>query len=375
MRIALYANPILDRGVGVGVYVTELAKHLPRVAPDAEFLLFYNSFRRGSLAGPALEEFAKPPNVRVQLNLGLKRAIAKAWKFGFPPVEAFTGPLDVYHGTNCFAAPTRAARRVVTIHDMTPVLFPEWHTDEVRRYAPELRRTLHRNDLILTISESTRRDLERLFRIPPERVRVIPLAAAPAFTRPQDSIIAETRLRYGLNRPYLLHTGTLEPRKNIVRLLEAFAQVTEDHDLVLVGTKGWLNQDIHATITRLGLQTRVQLTGYVPAEDLPAIYAGAEVFLYPSLYEGFGLPPLEAMACGAPVITSDEASLPEVVGDAAVLVTPRSVESIAEALRRVLESRNLQADLRERGLARARQFSWERTARETYEAYREVAEA
>lgn len=372
MRIALYANPILDRGVGVSTYCTELARHLPQVAPNDDFVLFYNSFKRANEAGPALHALAKAPNLHVQLNLGLKRAIAKAWRWGFPPVESFTGPLDVYHGTNCFSAPTRHARRVVTIHDLTPLLFPQWHTREVRGYANELRRTIHQQDLILTISDATKQDLERCLEVPASRIRVIPLAAAEMFRPPTPEEIRGVRTRLGLQRPYVLHTGTLEPRKNLVRLLEAFSRTTDDHDLVLVGTKGWLSEDIHASIERLKLSERVRITGYVDSADLPAVYAGADVFCYPSMYEGFGLPPLEAMACGTPVITSQVSSLPEVVGDAALLIDPHDVESLSESLNRLLSDQALQKELRQRGLARAKRFSWERTARETASAYREV---
>ncbi len=374
MRVALYANPVLDHGVGVGTYCTELARHLPLVAPNHEFVLFYNSFKRAKEAGPILNALAPSPNVRVQLNTGFNRAIAKAWRFGFPPIEAFTGSLDVYHGTNCFSAPTRKARRIVTVHDLTPLLFPQWHTREVRNYASELRRTIHQQDLIITISEATRRDLERCLGVPPDRVRVIPLAAAGHFRPPTSATLPEVLERLGIHRPYVLHTGTLEPRKNLVRLLAAFAQATDDHDLVLVGTRGWLSSEIHSAIERLNLGDRVKITGYIAPEDLPAVYAGAAVFCYPSLYEGFGLPPLEAMACGTPVITSGISSLPEVVGDAAILIDPNEEETITDALSRVLSDRTLQQDLRQRGLARAATFDWARTARETVAAYQEACD-
>lgn len=374
MRIALYANPLLDRGVGVGVYTTELVRHLPRVAPQDEFLLFYNSFRRAGDAATTLGELSAPDNVQVVLNTGLKRAIAKAWRFDWPPIEAFTGPLDVYHGTNCFSAPARRARRVVTIHDLTPLLFPEWHNAEVRRYGPELRRTLRDQDLILAVSEATKRDMERHLAIPSERIRVVPLAAAERFVVPSKDHVERTLERHGIRRPYVLHTGTFEPRKNHVRLFEAFAQLPKDPELVLVGTKGWLNQEVFGAIRRLGLQDRVRILGYVPDDELPALYGGATMFVYPSLYEGFGLPPLEAMACGVPVLTSDVASLPEVVGDAALLVDPYSVEELAEGMRRLWDDGALRSDLSRRGLERARGFSWERTARETHQAYREAVD-
>ncbi len=372
MRVALYANPILDRGVGVGTYCSELARHLPKVAPDDTFILFYNSFKRGREAVRVLREFAHGPNVEVQLNLGLKRALAKAWRFGFPPVETFTGSLDVYHGTNCFSAPTRNARKVVTVHDLTPILFPQWHTREVQGYAAELRRTILQQDLVIVDSEATRQDLERCLGVPLERIRVIPLAAASHFQPVSETVIQEVLARHAIKRPYVLHTGTLEPRKNLVRLLEAFARATSDHDLVLVGTKGWLSKDVHETINRLHLEDRVHITGYVPTPDLPAIYAGSTAFCYPSQYEGFGLPPLEAMACGAPVITSTSSSLPEVVGDAALLIDPLEIESIERALKRILGDTPLRHELRRRGFARASLFTWERTARETVAAYREA---
>jgi glycosyltransferase involved in cell wall biosynthesis len=265
-------------------------------------------------------------------------------------------------------------RNVITVCDMTPLLFPGSHGRmNVWHHRFVLPVILRRADRVITISDCSKRDIVRLCGIPEEKVVVTPLAADPAF-RPDPEGTAGSAVT-GLPRPYILNVGTLEPRKNLEGLLRAFGAAKREglpHTLVVTGARGWGRSRLAAIVEELRLEESVVFTGFVDDHDLPHLYAGADFFVYPSLYEGFGLPPLEAMACGTPVITSNVSSLPEVTGEAALLVDPRSVTDLAAAMVRLAGDASLRETLRERGLARARLFSWERTAAETLTVYRGV---
>ncbi len=270
---------------------------------------------------------------------------------------------------------TRAAR-VSTVHDLIPFVMPASSTTLDRLiYRHWLPRALPRVDAVLTDSQCSRQDIMAHLSLPPDRVHVIPLAAGASFRPLAPEAVRPVLARHGIDGPYLLFVGSQAPRKNLPRLLEAFARLRRWSDrwrLVVVGAGPRPPAAIAAQIHRLGLADGVHVAGRVPEEDLPALYNGADLFVFPSLYEGFGLPVLEAMACGVPVVTADRSSLPEVAGDAALLVDPTDVEAIAAALRRVLADEALAASLRARGLARAATFSWERTARETVAVYESV---
>ncbi|WP_298403996.1 glycosyltransferase family 1 protein [uncultured Chloroflexus sp.] len=263
---------------------------------------------------------------------------------------------------------------VVTIHDVGYRVFPEAHTAR-RRLELEVttRWSLRAARRVLAVSHATKRDLVNWYGIDPDRIMVTHLGLSAEVRPPDDpQWVAAVRARYGLaQRPYLLYIGTVQPRKNLARLIEALATVLAagyDLDLVLAGKRGWLSEPIERRANELGVVDRVRFTGYVADADLPALLAGALAFVFPSLYEGFGLPVLEAMACGAPVITSTISSLPEVAGDAALLVDPLDTNAIAAAIVRMHDDTALRTDLRQRGLARARQFTWEACARRTLEA-------
>jgi len=228
---------------------------------------------------------------------------------------------------------------------------------------------------VITDSERSREDILTHLSVKPGRVVSIPLAADRRFRPLPAAEIAPVLHEYGVGQPYILYVGALESRKNLPRLLAAYARLrewSEQWRLVIVGARKWKFSPIFDTVQALGLEPHVHFTGYVADEHLPALYAGADLFAFPSLYEGFGLPVLEAMACGTPVVTSNTSSLPEVAGDAAILVDPTDVEQIANAMWLVLSQPDVAAALREKGLARAAQFTWERTARETIAVYERV---
>jgi glycosyltransferase involved in cell wall biosynthesis len=258
------------------------------------------------------------------------------------------------------------------VHDLAFLRYPEILTAQSRRYYGQVRDVVAEVERVIVDSHCTAADVRELLGVPAERVRVIHLAPTPLGPPPPPAGVAAARARYGLEGPFLLYVGTLEPRKNLRTLLRAFAHLAGEQSacLALAGPRGWLDE---AIVAEAGRQAgRVRLLGPVPAADLIALYATATAFVFPSLYEGFGLPPLEAMAAGTPVVAARASCLPEVLGDAALFAPPEDEQALAEALRAVLQDADLRADLRERGLARAAQFSWERTAAETLAVYREV---
>ncbi len=268
-------------------------------------------------------------------------------------------------------------RSVVTIHDLGFLSHPEAHTRGQNLYLRwSTRHNARAAAHILADSEATRRDLVRHYRTPPEKITVVYPGRDESLAPVTDpAALAAVRRRYGLTGPYLLYVGTLHPRKNLLRLLRAFHRLrpaARNLQLVLAGKKGWLYDEIFAQVRDLGLGDRVLFPGYVPAEDLPALLGGATAFVYPSLYEGFGFPVLEAMACGTPVVCSNVSSLPEVAGDAALLVDPLDVEALASALARVVDDEGLRRELRARGFEQVRRFSWRRCAEQVLAVLEEV---
>jgi glycosyltransferase involved in cell wall biosynthesis len=286
--------------------------------------------------------------------------------------------LDLIHDpTGTAPLALTPARRVVTIHDAIPYVYPHTSTALDRLiYHRWLPLAIQKADAVLTDSQHSRKDILHYLPVTQERLFVIPPAANRHFRPRPPEEVRQTLDRYGVPAPYLLYVGAIEPRKNIPRLLEAYGQLRrwfEKWNLVVVGAPNrWKASPVAETAESLGLSPFIHLTGFVPDEDLPAIYSGADLFVFPSLYEGFGLPVLEAMACGTPVVTSNSSSLPEVAGEAALLVDPTDVDGLVHAMRRVLSDPDLAADLRQRGLERAKGFTWERTARETLAVYKKV---
>ena len=280
---------------------------------------------------------------------------------------------SLYHATEHLLLPLRHTPTVLTVHDLIFKHLPAHHK-RLNRWYLNLAMPLYcrRATHIIAVSECTRRDLIAAYDLPPEKITVVYEAADPRF-RPRSAQEASfARARYGLPERYILFVGTIEPRKNLTRLLAAFEAVFSEgltEGLVIVGRRGWLYDDFFAALERSPARDAVIFPGYVPDEDLPALYAGAQSLVLPSLYEGFGLPALEAMACGTPVACSEASSLPEVTGEAALHFDPRSVERITDALYVMLRDADLRTALRQRGLSQASKFSWEQTAAETWNVY------
>ena len=302
-------------------------------------------------------------------NFGLRALAApRLWTHARLGPETVLRPPDLLFVPSHVLPLIGPPRQVVTIHDLGYHFFPAAHTARRRL---ELRLTtawsVRRASRIIAISQATSNALKEYYRADPAKIRVVYHGLNPAFAPASDSAIAAVRERYNLGQPYILYVGTLQPRKNLVRLIEAFAKADLPREtlLVIAGKRGWLSQPIEAAAERSGLGERVRLTGYLPDSDLPALLSGALAFAFPSLYEGFGMPVLEAMACGTPVLSSTTSALPEVAGDAALLVEPTDDKALQTALERLTQEPALRASLRERGLKWASEFSWQRCARET----------
>lgn len=293
----------------------------------------------------------------------------------------FSQQMDLLHGL-AFATPLASAcPTVVTVHDLSFLRFPDAFRRFNRLYLGAVTRVSTRKAArVITVSESTRQDVIRWCGVPGERVVVVPNGVTEEFCPAPPAQVAEFRARRELPERFILFLGTLEPRKNLKRLLDAYAIWLRSHGtppvdaplLVIAGAKGWFYETIFAQVNDLALNDRVLFPGYVPADELPWWYRAAELFVYPSLFEGFGLPVLEAIACGTPTITSNTSSLPEVAGDAALQVDPIDSEALAAAMARVLAEPALAEQMRAAGLRQAARFSWTRTAAETTAIYRTV---
>jgi glycosyltransferase involved in cell wall biosynthesis len=366
MRIGIDATTVARQPAGVGNYIVRLVRALAEEQTSHEFTVFVTPDGQAA--------FEELPSIRI-VPIALRgTALRTAWEQAFLPALVRRERLDLLHSPH-YTMPLRlSVRSVVTFHDMTFVTHPEWHVRSKRLFFPLMMRwSAHRATHLIANSHSTRGDLMRVLGVPPERVTAIPFGAAPEYRPMPPAEVKAVAERYGLEAGrYILYVGVLEPRKNIARLVSAFARIAGEVPgavLALGGKKGWMYDQIFEQVRRSGLGDRVRFLGYVKERDLPALYTGARVFAYPSYYEGFGFPVLEAMQCGTPVVTSNVSSLPEVAGDGALLVDPEDEAGLACALLRLVREEPLRQGLTRRALARAAQFSWSRCARQTLEVY------
>lgn len=362
MRIGIDARPLISRRSGIGNYVFGLLQPLNEAGGGHEFFLYSPRPLNVSLPGPRW---------RCRVHRGVRGANGTLWLQWYGRRLAERDSIDLFWGAH-FLLPVRLDRRiptVVTIYDLVPFLFPQ--TMELRNYLAMrvlLPASLRRAQHVITISETTRADLHRILRVPLERISVVPPGVAPQFG-PRDPDEARSRVARTLNlrSPYLLAVGTVEPRKNLLTLLHAYAALPSDfrhrYTLGIAGPPGWRNSAVHAAADPLIREGSLQFLGYVPDEELPWLYAGAMMLLFPSMYEGFGMPVIEAMACGTPVVASDIPVLREVAGDAAVFVSATDSRQWSEAVASLAGSPAARDGLRDRGRCRAARFTFEDSAR------------
>lgn len=353
------------RGAGINWYIRNLLTYLPRVDHNNRYTAFLSD-RRFTSSELALK-FSRLPTSRPVVRI--------LWEQAVQPFALQKEGVDLLHALAFVVPLLSPCPSVVTIYDLSFLLYPEGFKRAKRFYLSLFTRlSARRARRIIAISENTKRDVVRLLGVSPDKVDVVYCGIDEAFRPLAKDQVASFRAKRGLPERFILFVGTIEPRKNITTLIEAFANLhtcePANLKLVIGGAKGWFYQDVFARVEELGLEDAVIFPGYIPASELPWWYNAAELFVYPSLYEGFGLPPLEAMACGTPVIVANTSSLPEVVGEAGLTVDPLDAEGLAVAIRRVLDDETLWQEMRERGWQRAKGFSWTKTARETVQVYR-----
>jgi glycosyltransferase involved in cell wall biosynthesis len=374
MRIGLDGFPLLTPLTGVGHYTFELARALALLAPSDQFELV----APGPFPGSIIEDIRLncPDNLRA-VNAEANSIRRRRWWAVGLPLYLRKASLDLFHGTN-YEVPLWSKRRsVLTIHDLSILLHADTHRADLarraRRRLPVMARSASR---IITATECVRREICEHLHLKAERVTVTPYAPRSGFQAMPAAQASQTKQRLGIEDEFILFVGTVEPRKNLLTLVRAFEQILRQTarrpQLVVVGAEGWLMDELFAFIKESSISDRLRLTGYLGDDDLRALYSSCTVFVYPSIYEGFGLPPLEAMACGAPVIAGNIATFQETLGSAAELVEPNDVEALARSIVEILGDEDRRRALSRRGLEQAAKFSWERTAQLTLEVYREV---
>ncbi len=369
MRIALDAIPLVAAKTGVGHYTNALAEGLARVYSGNQY----------DLLSPFDFEFDyngdRPKNLNKQF-IPVRSIFRKWWLLGLPALLRIYHT-DIFHGTNYCIPVLAPCPTVVTIHDLS--LYTQSHTHEemnVKRGKRRIPIMARRASRIIAPSEWTKQEIVEQLGVNPEKIRVIYEAAREGMKPLEPQLYQSVLDKHQIRRPYLLYVGTIEPRKNLLTLIRAYDELlkTTPHRprLVLCGGRGWLYDEVFKLVEDLKLQDSVHFTGYVDDADLPALYSAAEAFIYPSFYEGFGLPPLEAMACGTPVITSDVSSLPEVVGKAGLTHAPNDARALTEAMAKLLGDETTREHFKRAGLKQSSNFSWERAARETQSVYNEL---
>ena len=367
MRVAIDARKLHD--FGIGTYTRNLLRELARIDSDSEYVLLCHEPDLG--IGAQLG-----PNFRAVLEASPNYSLRE--QFHVPWVLRRERP-DVFHAPHYVLPPAVRCRSVVTIHDCIHLMFPQYlpHRAAYAYARASMWSAVRRSHRILTVSEASKRDIIHFFDVSPDKIVVVYNAIDERFrVVPAEEDIARVRERYQLQHEFVLYVGNIKPHKNLVRLIEAFDMLRrkghEELTLLIIGDEISKLPALRRAVHSHKLHKHVRFLGYQPDETLAILYRLASLFVFPSLYEGFGLPPLEAMACGTPVVTSNVSSLPEVTGDAAILVDPYDVASIADGMQRVLTTPALSAELRTKGVARAREFSWERSVARTRRVYEEV---
>lgn len=374
MHIGIDATALPHQPGGAGNYIIHLIRALASLSNEYQFTIFAHHSGRDLIDSP--------PSSRMNWVLVPDKSPARrlVWEqVTFPRLvrQSRVGLLHSLHYTRPLFL---ACSSVVTFHDMTFFLYPHLHTRSKRIFFPSaIRLSARLADALIAVSENTKNDAIRLLGVPGDKITAIPHGVGEEFHPITDArLLDDIRLKFSLPQDFILNVGVVEPRKNLTLLLKSYQQLHSQGislPLVIVGGLGWMYEDVFRQVESLGIKEQVYFTGYVPDHDLPIIYNLARVFVYPSIYEGFGLPPLEAMACGTPVITTAVSSMPEHVADAGILIPPQDENALTNALQKLINDSTLQEELSSKGPERASQFTWKRTAQETIKVYQSVLTA
>ena len=371
MRIGIDSTPLPENPVGAGIYIIQLIRALDKLNEEHELVIFAHPKGRERIDLP------QSPKLEWVVVNEKSPAIRLLWEQTTLPILAKRQRIDLLHSLHYTSPLALPCKSIVTFHDMTFFLFPELHTHVKKLFFPfAIRMSAHRAVKLIAVSESTRRDSMRILNIPPDKIITAPNGISNKFcTISNQEILKECRRKFNLPQEFILYVGLLEPRKNLPLLLTAckkLSRIADPPPLVVVGRKGWGQEEIEKQLDDLDITEKVLFTGYVPDTDLPIVYNLATVFVYPSIYEGFGFPPLEAMACGTPVITTAVSSMPEHVGKAGILVPPNDEEALVQAMQQIIENKALQNRLSFEGRQQAAKFTWDQTAKITLEVYNQA---
>jgi glycosyltransferase involved in cell wall biosynthesis len=401
VKVCIDATPLgtrtNDKG-GVYRYIWKLVESISSIDHDNTYILFFNFFRKQHypVFRKTVEKLRTGNNFRVKLS----RYPVRLQQFINPPAELLAGGFDIFHGCFDYLRPLLHGKGIVTIHDIrylesdTYEEDPEW-VDIVRRSAPSpelfvsdclsrknlfthlksnIMKTVQRADSVITVSEFSRTRIIEKLGVPADKVRVIYPGVDETFVRQDEEAIQDVRMKFGIRKRYILYVGKFEPQKNIIRLLEAFKKVVNNEEvcLVMAGPVNWYYFIVVEKLKQLGISESVMFTDFIEDEDMAALYSGASAFVFPSLYEGFGLPLLEAMACGVPIVTSHVCSIPEVVDDSAYFADPSSADDIADKVMRCLTDDEQRRNLIHAARKRSQSFSWKNTALKTIDAYKSI---
>jgi glycosyltransferase involved in cell wall biosynthesis len=375
MKIAIDVRTVLPNRSGVGNYVLHLVQNLRQVDPGP---IYYFLAQKKNLS--LLGNLAREQNPLLTIFSHENHPLSDFWEHFILPIRLKRMGINVFHGpASLIPFRKNHCGLIVTIHDLVAFLFPETIPLKYGAYMRYLlRQAVKRADKIIAVSYHTKKDLIQILKVPSEKIVVIHEAPSPIFY-PYDKKEAQVRLkqRYGITKKFIYHLGNIEPRKNLIVLLEAFTRVCQDlgdeYQLVVSGQKGWLTRSLSHFLINYPAKDQVLFTGYVPMEDIPLFMNGAELFVFPSLYEGFGLPVLEAMSCGTPVISSNRSSIPEIVGLAGVLVDPTDIRELADSIIGLLRNPEEKMRLSQLGKEQSARFSWDEVARKTLDVYRSVS--
>lgn len=374
MRIGIDISQIVYEGTGVSTYTRFLVKALVSGNTQDEFVLFGSSMRKRQ----QLTDYVNQLEYKEKTKFSFlpPKALEYLWNYlHIVPIETFSGSVDVFHTSDWLEPPARCPK-VTTIHDLAIYKYPETFAsrgghDIVSNQKRKLRLVKQDKDIVIAVSQNTKQDIVDILRIPEDKIKVIYEASEEIFTPSLSQDIERVKKRYGINENYFICVGTREPRKNLARVIEAFNSLNlEDYQLVVAGKYGWGSDGSQFTVHG----SQIKLLGYVPTEDLAVLYSGATALVYPSLYEGFGLPILDAMSCGCPVITSNLGATKEVGGNSVILIDPLNTADIAMAMESLAQNEKTAENLSIKGLAHAKYFSWEKAAGETLNIYRKAVE-